>query len=65
MSVPASKRSISEFEFYNTAIRLRQHVTFWLLRDFGAKPRVRDAKFVANRYQMTDEDKKAFEGLLA
>lgn len=65
MSVPASKRSISEFEFYNTAIRLRQHVTFWLLRDFGAKPRVRDAKFVATRYQMTDEDKKTFEELLA
>ena len=64
MSVPASKRGVSEFEFYNTAVRLRVHVTMWLLRDFGAKPRYRDAKFVADAYNMTDDDKKAFEELL-
>ena len=65
MSVPASKRGVSEFEFYNTAVRLRVHVTMWLLRDFGAKPRYRDARFVADAYNMTDDDKKAFEELLA
>ena len=64
MSVPAKKRAVSSYEFYNTAVRLRVHVTLWLLRDFGAKPKVRDCTLKAKQVGMSDEDKKALETIL-
>jgi len=42
MSVPVSKRGISDLEFYKNAIRLRKEMTNLLLRDFGIKPKVRN-----------------------
>ncbi len=64
MSVPKSKRNVSEFEFYNTAVRLREHLTLWLLRDFGVKTRPRDVAFVEKRARMNAEDKAALEDIL-
>ena len=63
MSVPVSKRTLSQYEFYNTAVRLRTKVAEWLLRDLGAKPKVRDLSFIGKRYLMSDEDKKALDDL--
>lgn len=63
MSVPVSKRTLSQYEFYNTAVRLRTKVSEWLLRDLGAKPRVRDLSFVGKRYKMSDEDRAVLDEL--
>ena len=64
MTVPKSKRSVSEFEFYNTAVRLREHLTLWLLRDFGVKTRPRDVSFIEKRTRMSAEDKLTLEDIL-
>ena len=59
MTVPKSKRKISEFEFYANALRIRTQMTEWLMRDFGVKPRFRDVSVVAKKARMTPEDAKA------
>lgn len=46
MTVQKSKRSVSDFEFYTNALRIRQRVTEWMLRDFGAK--AKDLKLFVN-----------------
>lgn len=56
MSVPVGKRSISELEFYKNAIRLRESVTEWLLRDFGDKPRARTIDTLRKLYKMKPEN---------
>ena len=58
MTVPKSKRKISEFEFYANALRIRTQITEWLMRDFGVKPRFRDVSVVAKKARMTPEDAK-------
>lgn len=63
MTVPKSKRSVSEFEFYTNALRIRQRVTEWMLRDFGAKAKVRDLSLAAKKYAMSAEDKALLEAL--
>ncbi len=64
MSVPKSKRTISEFEAYTNALRIRVHVTEWLLRDFGVKDRYRDLDAISKKAKMTPEDSKALAELL-
>ena len=64
-NVPKSKRSLSDLEFYRTAIRLRTVATGWLLRDFGIKDKVRDLSDVAKKYKMSDADTALLEGLFA
>lgn len=64
MSVPLSKRSISEFEFYANAIRIRQRITEWLLRDFGIKPQTRNLENIAKRFRMNDSDRTVLADLL-
>jgi len=42
MSVPVGKRRISELEFFANAVQMRREITMCLLRNFGAKDRIRD-----------------------
>lgn len=37
MSVPKSKRNLSQLEFYHTAFTLRKNLTELLLKDFSIK----------------------------
>lgn len=62
-SVPKSKRSLSDLEFYRTAQRMRVVVTGWLLRDFGIKDKVRSLSDVTKKYKMSEEDAKVLTDL--
>ena len=62
MSVVKNKRTQSKWEFYNTAIKLRNDIIVLLLRDFGIKTRQRDIDFY--KHHMNEEDAKEFEELL-
>lgn len=44
MSVPVGKRRISELAFFDNAVQMRREITMCLLRNFGAKDRLRDLK---------------------
>lgn len=46
MAVLARKRTLSQMQFYMTAIELRKSITFLLLRDLGVKNKVRTLKFI-------------------
>lgn len=37
MSVPKGKRNLSEMEFYHNALKIRNEMTTYLLKDFGIK----------------------------
>ena len=65
MTVPLSKRSISDYEFYNTALGLRDKITKWLLRDFGVKPHDRNLDDIGRRFRMNEDDKKVLSDLLS
>lgn len=65
MSVPKSQRAISEYEFYRNALRIREKVSEWLLRDFGIKPHVRDLSLLQKKQRMSDEDKKQLEEIFS
>ncbi len=64
MSVPKSKRKISEFETYANAVKIRVQVTEWLLRDFGVKDRYRDMSAISKKAKMTPDDSKTLAELL-
>ena len=64
MSVPKSKRAVSEYEFYTNAQRIRVQLTEWLMRDFGAKTRIRDLSLIAKRERMSDEDRAVLAEIL-
>ena len=63
-NVPKSKRSLSELEFYKTAIRLRVGISNWLLRDFGIKPTKRRVDDFTRRYKFCEEDASTMISLL-
>ncbi len=65
MSVPKSKRKIAEFEFYATALKIRTQLTEWLMRDFGAKNRIRSVSLYAQKARMSEEDAKAMADIFA
>lgn len=47
MSVPVSKRTLSDLEFFKNANQLRLSVTNLLLRDFALKDKVRNLQVLA------------------
>ena len=63
-NVPKSKRSLSDLEFYKTALRLRVGITKWLLRDMGAKPRTRTVENLAKHRRMSAEDAATLSDLM-
>lgn len=64
MAVPKSKRSLSDMQFYKTAVTLRVRISEFLLRDFGMKPKVRSLQSLQEVHKMTDEDAKALSDLM-
>lgn len=64
MTVPLSKRSLSDMEFYRKALLLRTKVTEFLLRDFALKPRVRTLENLKESRKMTDSDAKTLCDLM-
>ena len=58
MSVPVSRRTLSDLEFYNVAFQLRLNITNLLLRDFAIKDKIRNLSVLQGMRGMTDEDTK-------
>ena len=61
MSVPVSKRKLSDLEFYHNAFNLRLSITNLLLRDFAIKDKIRNLHVLQGMRGMTDEDTKILE----
>ena len=59
MSVPVSKRTLSDLEFYHNAFNLRLNITNLLLRDFAIKDKIRNLQVLQGMRGMTDEDTRA------
>ena len=56
MSVLARNRSLSKLEFYKNAVELRKQMILLLLRDFGARSRVRNIQLETKAMQPEDAD---------
>lgn len=48
-------RKLSSMEFYKNAIRIRQRLTDWMLRDFGTKRNRRSVKQIIKEIDPTDQ----------
>ena len=59
MSVPVSKRTLSDLEFYHTAFKMRLAFTNLLLRDFAIKDKVRNLQVLSGMRGMSEEDTRA------
>lgn len=57
MSVLKSLRNLSDMEFYKNAKVLRNEVTGWMLRNFGAKYKLKDVKILAKNISDVDKNK--------
>ena len=64
MSVPKSKRGLSQLEFYHTAIHLRRDITILLLRDFGIKDKVHDVKILSKIHGIEPQDEAELKRIL-
>ena len=60
MSVPKSKRNLSQLEFYHTAFTLRKNLTELLLKDFSIKDKVRDIRSYVSTNRFEQADKEMF-----
>ena len=65
MSVPVSKRTLSDMEFFNTACKLRLFITNLLLKDFGIKDKIRNLQVLSGMKGMHDEDFSTLKELAA
>lgn len=63
MSVPKSKQTLSDMEFYHTANWLRRKIEFYLLRDFGIKDKIRSVELFKKAKNFSDEDSKTLQEL--
>lgn len=63
MAVLKHLRSLSEMEFYRTAIEIRKNITIWLLKDFNTKRNVKSVNQVVK--DITEEDKAAVDAIFA
>lgn len=63
MSVIKNLRSLSEMQFYRTAIDIRKEITVWLLKDFGGKRNVKSVNQVVKN--ITPADQKAVDEIFA
>ena len=57
MSVLKSLRNLSDMEFYKNAKVLRNEITNWMLRNFGAKYKLKDVKILAKNISDVDKNK--------
>ncbi len=63
MSVPQSKRGLSDMEFYATAKYIRKKLTFYILRDFGIKDKIRNLELFPKSKKFSEEDRKIIQEL--
>lgn len=61
MSVPKNKRTLSDYQFYQNALKLREEITLFLLKDFGIKSKVRNLEFLVKSYNLTYGDISTLE----
>ena len=59
MSVPVSRRTLSDMEFFHNAFDLRLKITNLLLRDFALKDKIRNLQVLSGMRGMTEEDTQA------
>ena len=63
MSVLKNLRSLSEMQFYKTAITIRKELTIWLLKDFGTR---RNAKSITQVIkEITPEEQTQIDEIFA
>lgn len=62
-SVPQSRRNLSDMEFYSTAKYIRKKITFYILRDFGIKDRIRTLELFPKAKKISEEDRAIIQGL--
>ena len=60
MSVIKAKRSLSDLEFYKTAVKLDKEINLLLLKDFGIRDKVRELKYFCDIKKLDFEDKEMF-----
>ena len=60
MSVPKSKRSLSELEFYHNAYVLRKSITELLLKDFGIRDKQRNIRAYVSMKRFDANDREEF-----
>ncbi len=63
MSVPLSRRNLSDMEFYNTARYIRKKITFYILRDFGIKDKIRTLELFPKAKNVSEEDRAIIQEL--
>lgn len=63
MSVLKNLRSLSDMQFYKTAIQIRKELTVWLLKDFGAKRNVKSVNQVIK--DITPEEQGQINAIFA
>lgn len=56
MAVLARDRKVSSLEFYRTAVKLRKSLYYLMMRDFGAKDKVRDPADMTKGMDPQDAD---------
>lgn len=65
MSVYKSERGISKMEFMHLAIKLRDYITFKVLKDFGLKKKVKDKTYFIDTTTLTQEEQNSLSKALA
>lgn len=65
MSVYKSERGISKMEFMHNAIKIRNFLTFRVLKDFGLKKKVKDKTYFIDTTTLTPDERNALSKALA
>ena len=64
MSVPKSKRNISDFEFFRYALQLNKEITFLVVNNFNVKKISKKLDITKLINEMTQEDASIFMGIV-
>ena len=64
MSVPKSKRNISDFEFFRYALQLNKEITFLVVNNFNVKKISKKLDITKLINDMTQEDASIFMGIV-
>lgn len=65
MAVYKSERGISKMEFMHNAIKMRDYLTFKVLKDFGLKKKVKDKTYFIETTTLTPDERNALSKALA
>ena len=65
MSVVASKRNVTKFDYYDTAMHLRYVITRFLMCNFGNSKSYKDITFFAKQNKILDDDRIILENIFS